>query len=178
MNATDNIKQFSTDPAKGLNESEVESNRKEYGYNEVLENKSNALLKFLSRFWGLTAWMLEVIIILSWFLHKHSDAYIVLGLLLFNAVVGFVQENNAANAVEALRKKLQVNVKLLRDGTWKTLAARELVPGDIIRIRIGDFVPADVKIIQDEISIDQSALTGESLEIEKNPERLFIQVQS
>ena len=167
MNATDNIKQFSTDPAKGLNESEVESNRKEYGYNEVLENKSNALLKFLSRFWGLTAWMLEVIIILSWFLHKHSDAYIVLGLLLFNAVVGFVQENNAANAVEALRKKLQVNVKLLRDGTWKTLAARELVPGDIIRIRIGDFVPADVKIIQDEISIDQSALTGESLEIEK-----------
>ncbi|HCN83725.1 MAG TPA: plasma-membrane proton-efflux P-type ATPase, partial [Sphingobacteriaceae bacterium] len=140
---------------------------KEYGYNEVLENKSNALLKFLSRFWGLTAWMLELIIILSWVLHKHLDAYIVLGLLLFNAIVGFVQEYNAANAVEALRKKLQINVKLLRDGAWKTLPARELVPGDIIRIRIGDFVPADVKINQGEISIDQSALTGESLEIEK-----------
>jgi len=167
MNAKANIKQSDTDPAKGLNQSEVENNRKKYGYNEVSENKSNALLKFLSRFWGLTAWMLELIIILSWFLHKHSDAYIVLGLLLFNAIVGFVQENNAANAVEALRKKLQINVKLLRDAIWKTLPARELVPGDIIRIRIGDFVPADVKITNGEISIDQSALTGESLEIEK-----------
>jgi len=167
MDTKDNTKQFNTDPTKGLNQSEVESERKEYGYNEVLENQSNVLLKFLSRFWGLTAWMLELIIILSWFLRKHSDAYIVLGLLLFNAIVGFVQENNAANAVEALRKKLQINVKLLRDATWKTLPARELVPGDIIRIRIGDFVPADIKITNGEISIDQSALTGESLEIEK-----------
>jgi len=167
MNTKDNIKQFGTDPAKGLNQNEVESNLKVYGYNEVSENKSNALFKFLSRFWGLTAWMLELIIVLSWFLHRHSDAYIVLGLLLFNAIVGFVQENNAANAVEALRKKLQINVKLLRDGTWKILPARELVPGDIIRIRIGDFVPADIKITSGEISIDQSALTGESLEIEK-----------
>ena len=167
MSAKDNIKQFNSKPTKGLNQSEVENNRKKYGYNEVLENKSNVLLKFLSRFWGLTAWMLELIIILSWFLHKRSDAYIVLGLLLFNAIVGFVQENNAANAVEALRKKLQINVKLLRDGNWKTLPARELVPGDIIRIRVGDFVPADIKITNGEISIDQSALTGESLEIEK-----------
>ncbi len=167
MNAKDNITQFNTDPAKGLNQSEVETNRKEYGYNEVLESKSNILIKFLSRFWGLTAWMLELIIILSWFLHRYSDAYIVLGLLLFNAIVGFVQENNAAKAVEALRKKLQINIKLLRDRTWKTLPARQLVPGDIIRIRIGDFVPADIKISNGEISIDQSALTGESLEIEK-----------
>jgi H+-transporting ATPase len=167
MNAKDNIQQFNTDPAKGLGQSEVASNRAKYGYNEVAENKNNPLLKFFSRFWGLTAWMLELIIIFSWFLHRYSDAYIVLGLLLFNAIVGFIQENNAANAVEALRKKLQINVKLLRDGTWKTLPARELVPGDIIRIRIGDFVPADIKISNGEISIDQSALTGESLEIEK-----------
>ena len=167
MNREKIINQITTNPTKGLNQSEVDNNRKEYGYNEVLDNKSYALFKFLSRFWGLTAWMLELIIILSWFLHRYSDAYIVFGLLLFNAIVGFVQENNAANAVEALRKKLQINVKLLRDGTWKTLPARELVPGDIIRIRIGDFVPADIKISNGEISIDQSALTGESLEIEK-----------
>lgn len=167
------IKQFNTDPAKGLDQSEVETNLKAYGYNEVPEKKTNALLKFLSKFWGITAWMLELIIILSWVLHKHSDAYIVLGLLLFNAIIGFVQEHNAANAVEALKKKLQINVKLLRDGAWKTLAARELVPGDIIRIRIGDFVPADVKIIQGEISVDQSALTGESLEVEKKSEEII-----
>jgi H+-transporting ATPase len=96
-----------------------------------------------------------------------------LGLLLFNAVIGFVQEHNAATAVEALKKKLQINVKLLRDGLWKALAARELVPGDIIRIRMGDFVPADVKIIQGEISVDESALTGESLELEKKQEEII-----
>ena len=167
MNAKNNISQFDTDPVQGLNQSEVVTRLKEYGYNEIPEKKTSSLLKFISKFWGLTAWMLELIIILSWFLHKHTDAYIVSGLLLFNAIISFVQEHNAADAVEALRKKLQVNVKLLRDGTWKTAPARELVPGDIIRIRVGDFVPADIKIIQGEISIDQSALTGESIEAEK-----------
>ena len=169
MNAKNDIEQFNTNPSTGLSAGEVESRVKKYGYNEVPEKKTSALLKFLSKFWGLTAWMLELIIILSCFLHKHSDAYVVFGLLLFNAVIGFVQEHNAANAVEALRKKLEINVKLLRNGKWETLAARELVPGDIIRIRIGDFVPADIKIIQGEIQIDQSALTGESIEVEKKP---------
>lgn len=167
MDTKDDIQKFNTNPLNGLSQSEVESNRKVYGFNEVAYNKRNLFLKFLARFLGLTAWMLELIIILSFFLHRYSDAYIVLGLLFFNAIVGFVQENNAANAVEALRKKLQINVKLLRDGIWKILPARELVPGDIVRIRIGDFVPADMQISKEEISVDQSALTGESLEIAK-----------
>lgn len=173
MDTENNILTFDTDPTKGLNQSEVENHLKKYGYNEVPEKKPNTLFKFFSKFWGLTAWMLELIIILSWFLHKHSDAYIVLGLLLFNAIIGFVQEHNAANAVEALKKKLQVSVKLIRDGAWKTLPAGELVPGDIIRIRKGDFVPADIKSIQGEISIDQSALTGESLEVGKKSSEII-----
>lgn len=168
-----NSPQLNTDSSRGLTQNEVDSRIKEFGYNEVPEKKSNPFIKLLAKFWGLTPWMLELIIILSWFLHKHSDAYIVLGLLLFNAIVGFIQEHNAANAVEALKSKLQVNVKLIRDGVWKTMAARELVPGDIIRIRIGDFVPADVKILQGEISIDQSALTGESGGVEKKPEEVI-----
>jgi H+-transporting ATPase len=167
------IKQLDTDPGKGLNQLEAENLLKQYGYNEVLSKKSNPILLFSKKFWGITAWMLEVIIILSWFLHKYSDAYIVMGLLVFNAVIGFVQEYNADNAVESLKKKLQINVKLLRDGEWKTLGARELVPGDIIRIRIGDFVPADIKIIGGDISVDQSALTGESLEVEKKAEEII-----
>ncbi|MGZ3864234.1 MAG: plasma-membrane proton-efflux P-type ATPase [Bacteroidia bacterium] len=174
MNAENNIKQPNSDAFAGLTQTEVEFRIKKFGYNEVQDKKTNSLLKFLSKFWGLTAWMLELIIILSWFLNKHSDAYIVLGLLLFNAIIGFVQEYNAANAVEGLKKKLQVNVKILRDGVWKTLPAREIVPEDIIRIRKGDFVPADVQIIQGEISVDQSALTGESLEIKKrNDETIY-----
>lgn len=166
-------KKAGTDPIKGLSQSDVESYRKEFGYNEVLAKKKSPILLFAKKFWGLTAWMLELIIVLSWFLHKHSDAYIVLGLLLFNAIIGFIQEHNASTAVEALQKKLRINVKLIRDGVWKTLPARELVPGDVIRIRIGDFVPADIKIIQGEISINQSALTGESLEIEKKPQEVI-----
>ena len=151
----------------GLSQSDVENRLKEFGYNEVLGKKPNPIFLFLKKFWGLSAWMLELIIILSWVLHRYMDTYIVLALLLFNAIIGFIQEHNASNAVESLKQKLRVEVKLIRDGIWKTLASRELVPGDIIRIRIGDFVPADVKIIQGEISIDQSALTGESLEIDK-----------
>jgi len=164
---------FKSDFDSGLKQAEVENRLKQYGYNEVPEKKANPIFRFLSKFWGLTAWMLELIIILSWFLHKESDAYIVLGLLVFNAIIGFAQEQNAANTVEALKKKLQVNAKVLRDGIWKTVPARELVSGDIIRIRIGDFVPADIKIIQGEIGVDQSALTGESLESEKKPKEII-----
>lgn len=100
--------------------------------------------------------------------------YVVSGLLIFNAIIGFTMEKNAANAVEELKKKLQVNVKLLRDSFWKTALARELVPGDIIRIRIGDFVPADIKLIEGSISVDVSALTGELAEAEKKtPEDVY-----
>lgn len=173
LSIKDTIKLFKSDLINGLTQTEVENCRKHYGFNEVPEKKSNPLFKFLKKFWGLTAWMLELIIVLSWFLHKESDAYVVMGLLVFNAIIGFVQEQNAANAVEALKKKLQVNAKVLRDGIWKIVTARELVPGDIIRIRIGDFVPADVKIIQGEIGVDQSALTGESMEAEKRPKEII-----
>ncbi|MBI4650402.1 HAD-IC family P-type ATPase [Candidatus Desantisbacteria bacterium] len=166
------IKLFKSDFTSGLKQTEVETYLKQYGYNEVPEQKANPIFCFFTKFWGFTAWMLELIIILSWFLHKYSDAYIVSGLLVFNAIISFAQEQNAVNAVEDLKEKLHINAKVLRDGIWKTVLSRELVPGDIIRIRIGDFVPADVKIIQGEISVDQSALTGESLEVEKNPKQI------
>ena len=167
MDIENTIKLFKSDLTFGLKQTEVKNLLKQYGYNEVLEEKVNPLLRFFTKFWGLTSWMLELIIILSWYLHKESDAYIVMGLLVFNATIGFAQEQNAANAVNILKKKLQVKAKILRDGVWKTVTARELVPGDIIRIRMGDFVPADAKIIQGEIGVDQSALTGESMEAEK-----------
>jgi H+-transporting ATPase len=156
-----------TNITTGLSQSEADGLTKQFGYNEIPDKKTYPLLRFLLKFWGITAWMLEFIIILSWFLHKMTDVYVVSGLLVFNAIIGFAMEQNAANAVEELKKKLQVNVKLLRDSLWKTVVARELVPGDVIRIRIGDFVPADIKIVEGTISVDQSALTGESAEAEK-----------
>lgn len=151
----------------GLRQKDVLDLQKRYGFNEIIERKPRYIVLFLSKFWGLSAWMLEAIIVLSFFLHKISDAYLVLGLLFFNSVIGYIQERNAAKAVELLKKKLEINVKVLRDTIWKTLPARELVPGDVIRVRIGDFIPADLEIGEGEISVDQSALTGESASIEK-----------
>jgi len=168
-----NTKQIDTNSLIGLSQREVEDRLKEFGYNEVMDKKPNPIFLFLKKLWGLSAWMLELIVILSLFLHRYLDAYIVLALLLFNAIIGFIQEYKASNAVESLKQKLQAKVKLVRDGVWKTMASREIVPGDIIRIRVGDFVPADTKIIQGEIRIDQSALTGESLEIEKKVQEMI-----
>lgn len=153
----------------GLESIEVRNRLKQHGYNEVHEKKANPVIRFGKKFWGLTAWMLEVIIILSWVLQRYSDLYIVTGLFVFNSILGFVEEQKASSAVEALKQKLQVNARVLRDGLWKTVPARELVPGDIVRTRVGDFVPADVKIIDGELEVDQSALTGESMGIEKKP---------
>ncbi len=152
----------------GLKSAEVQERLRQYGFNEVPEKKSNPIIMFAKKFWGLTAWMLEIIIVLSWFLQRYADFYIVTGLLVFNSVLGFLEEQRASGAVEALKEKLHVNARVLRDGVWKVVPARELVPGDIVRIRSGDFVPADVKV-QSELEVDQSALTGESLTVEKEP---------
>ncbi|MCL1978229.1 MAG: plasma-membrane proton-efflux P-type ATPase [Candidatus Bathyarchaeota archaeon] len=152
----------------GLSSAEVESRRKQFGFNEVAEKKVNPWWQFAKKFWGLTAWLLEIIVILSLFLQRYADACIILGLLILNAVLGFEEELRASKAVETLKEKLRVNARVLRDGVWKVLPAREIVPGDVVRIRSGDFVPADVKIVTGSLEVDQSALTGESFGVEKN----------
>jgi H+-transporting ATPase len=160
-------KLLKTDMETGLTALEIESRVEQYGYNEVPDKKTNPLLRFGKKFWGLTAWMLELIIAISWVLRRFADLAIVAGLLVVNAIVGFFEEQRASRAVEALRKNLQVNTRVLRNGVWQPISARELVPGDIVRLRSGDFVPADVKILTGELAVDQSALTGESMTIEK-----------
>jgi len=122
----------------------------------------------LKRFWGLTPWMLEITIVFSYIIHKMLDVYIIAGLLVLNAIIGYTQEEKASKAVELLKKSLQINSKVLRDGKWTTVKARYLVPGDIIRIRAGDFLPADVELLNgEEMEIDQSTLTGVSLPVSK-----------
>jgi H+-transporting ATPase len=163
------IKSLQSNPSLGLASSEVATRLRQYGYNEIPEKKPNPLRMFAGKFWGLTAWMLEIIIVLSAVLQNYSDLYIVTGLLFFNSILGFEEEQRASGAVESLKLKLQVNARVLRDGSWTNVTAKELVPGDIIRTRSGDFVPADVKIIDGELGVDQSALTGESMTIDKKP---------
>ena len=152
-----------TDMSVGLTTAQVEQKLREVGYNEIPEKRQYPVLQFLSKFWGLTAWLLELIIVISWVLQKYSDVYVVLALLVVNAIVAFSQELRASKAVEMLRKRLQVATRVLRNGTWQDLSARELVPGDVIRVRAGDFVPADAKVLDGDLQVDQSTLTGETL---------------
>jgi H+-transporting ATPase len=167
VNAEEALKLLESDLSIGLKAYDVEDRLNQYGFNEIIEKKPNLVIRFFKKFWGLTAWLLEIIIILSWILQRYLDFYIVIVLLVFNSILGFFEEQHASKALETLKKKLQVNARVIRDHIWKIVPARELVPGDIIRIRAGDFVPADVKIIEGELEVDQSALTGESMEVEK-----------
>ena len=165
----DTLTALGVNPDTGLTSADVETRRKEHGYNEVAEKKEHPVLRFLSKFWGLSAWMLELIMVLSAFLRKVSDLTVVAALLIVNAVLSFSQERRAAGVVEALRKRLQVSARALRNSNWQVIPARELVPGDIVRVRSGDIIPADVKLLTGALTVDQSALTGESKDVDKAP---------
>jgi H+-transporting ATPase len=148
----------------GLTRAEAQKRLTQYGPNEIAEKKTNELLKFLSYFWGPIPWMIEAAVILSAVARHWPDFGVILVLLLANAVVGFWEEHQAGNAIAALKATLAIKARVKRDGKWSTPAARELVPGDVIRVRMGDIVPADARLLEgDPIDVDQSALTGESL---------------
>lgn len=153
---------------KGLSASEAEELIKRYGLNEIKEKKKHPVEIFLLKFWNPVAWMLEFTFITELILGKNIEAYIIIGLILFNAVISFRQENKAEKALELLKKQLKITSRVLRDGKWVQLSADLLVPGDVIHIRMGDLVPADTEIISGNVLVDQSALTGESQPVDRN----------
>jgi H+-transporting ATPase len=153
---------------KGLSDPEVISRREKYGYNEIPEKKKNRLLAFLRYFWGPIPWMIETAAVLSAAIAHWEDFGVIIVLLLINAVVGFYEERKAENAIELLKQRLAPFARVLRDGTWLDIPARELVPGDIVHIRLGDIMPADCRLLRGKyLLLDESALTGESLPVEK-----------
>ncbi len=152
--------------SQGLTNAEAQKRLAQYGYNELEEKKVNPLLKFLSYFWGPIPWMIEAAAVLSALVKHWEDLGIILALLIVNAVVGFWEEYQAGNTVAALKEKLAVQARVRREGKWTNIPARELAPGDLIRLRLGDIIPADAKLLEgDEVEVDQSALTGESLPV-------------
>ncbi|MEJ2034161.1 MAG: HAD-IC family P-type ATPase, partial [Deltaproteobacteria bacterium] len=156
---------------EGLAVHTAETRLAQYGPNALEEKKVHPLLQFLRYFWGPIPWMIEVAALLSLIVRHWTDLVIIGVLLAFNAIVGFWQEFQAANALEALKGELALVARVRRDGRWQKIRARDLVPGDIIRLGLGDIVPADVKLAQgDFLMVDQSALTGESLPVEKKGE--------
>ncbi|MDE1863049.1 MAG: plasma-membrane proton-efflux P-type ATPase [Thaumarchaeota archaeon] len=164
----DLFKAFSTGE-DGISPSEARQRLEKYGYNEMEERKTNPLRKFAGYFFGPIPFMIEAAALLSVLISHWDDFVVIIVLLLTNAVVAFLQERKADNAIELLKGRLARMARVLRGGRWNTVAARELVPGDVVRIRLGDIVPADVKLFQGEpLQIDESALTGESLPVEKH----------
>ena len=162
-------KKLGSGPA-GLAQVEAEKRLAQYGPNEIAEKKTNEFLKFLFYFWGPIPWMIEAAVVLSAVARHWPDFGIILTLLLANALVGFWEEHQAGSAIAALKATLAIKARVKRDGKWVEPAARELVPGDVIRLRLGDIVPADARLLDgDSIEVDQSALTGESLPVSRKP---------
>lgn len=157
----------------GLSNARVQELRRQFGYNEVPQKRTSPVILLIKKFWGISSWMLEATVIISFLLHKNFDAYVVIVLLIFNALIGFFNEYKASRTVEALQQKLQVMVRVMRNGEWLHLPSKELVPEDIVRIRTGDFLTADMKLMDGEIKIDKSALTGETTLFDEKPSALL-----
>ena len=163
---TDNS--IDTSTLQGLSSEEASQRLQQYGPNALKDEHVSLIRRLLGYFWGPIPWMIEVAAVLSAVVQHWADFSIIMALLIFNAGVGFWQEYTAGNAVAALMKQLALKARVRRDGQWQEIDATQLVPGDIIRIRLGDVVPADVKLVEgDYLSVDQSALTGESMPVTK-----------
>ncbi|WP_456431207.1 plasma-membrane proton-efflux P-type ATPase [Nitratifractor sp.] len=154
---------------RGLSSEEAAHRLKQYGYNEIKEKELTWWQRLLRRFWGPIPWMIEVAAILAATVRHWEEFWIIIAMLLVNAFVDFYQESKALSAIAVLKKKLARTALVLRDGKWQVIPAREVVPGDIIKVKIGDIVPADAKLLGggEFLLVDQSALTGESLPVTK-----------
>jgi len=163
----DIYKQLESSP-QGLPATEAQQRLTQLGRNALEERQVSPLQQFLSYFWGPIPWMIEVAAVLSAVIGHWIDLTIIMVLLIFNALIGFWEEHKAANALDALKNQLALKARALRDGRWGEVDASELVPGDVVRLRLGDIIPADAKLVDGEyLSVDQSALTGESLPVNK-----------
>jgi H+-transporting ATPase len=169
----DTITSLHVDAERGLSDGEAAKRLAQYGYNEIREKEEPLWHRIFRRFWGPIPWMIEAAAILSAMVKKWDDFIIIAVMLLVNAGLDFFQEHRALNALKALKQRMTAEIIVMRDGQFKTIAARELVPGDIVKLRIGDIVPADVKLLKgDYLLIDQSSLTGESLPVSKRPKEV------
>jgi P-type E1-E2 ATPase len=150
----------------GLTTEQAKENLAKYGPNAIQEFKRHPLLEFLVKFWSPIPWMLEITFILQLSLGKHTEAIVTICLLIFNGLIGFIQEKRAQSALSLLKNKLQIKTRVLRNRVWVLIEAQEIVKEDLIRVRMGDFIPADIKLLEGNILVDQSAVTGESLPVE------------
>ncbi|MBM9513832.1 plasma-membrane proton-efflux P-type ATPase [Desulfogranum marinum] len=170
QSALQTLEALKVDFDHGLSGIEAKYRLESWGYNEIEEKQEPLWHRLFRRFWGPIAWMIEAAALLSALVQKWEDFFIILTMLLVNAGLDFLQEHRALNALQALKQHLAKETVVRRDGNFHRISVRELVPGDIIKLRIGDIIPADVQLLEgDYLLIDQSALTGESLPVNGKP---------
>ena len=169
MNSSDREQELQeTNVENGLDAQEVQKRLAKYGYNEIPEKKVSFLARLGKRFWGIVPWMLEATAVITWLLGKYTQTLVIVALLLFNAALSLWKERRARAAMAALKQRLRIQSRVKRAGRWSIIPSRELVPGDLVRVRTGDLLPADIKVIDGALGVDQSALTGESIIVEKS----------
>lgn len=157
------------DSSEGLTSDEARRRLEKSGPNSMPDMSSQPARRAIEKLWAPIPWMLEAAIILELVLGKYVEAGIIVVLLLFNAALGFFQEGRAQTTLAALKKRLALTASVRRDGIWKNLPAADLVAGDIIKLSLGGVVAADVKILEGNVLLDQSMLTGESIGTEAGP---------
>ena len=171
MSNEDVLKNLDVDMNSGLSTDNAKQRLEKYGPNALEEKKRSIFKQLFQFFWGPIPWMIEIAAILSGVLQKWPDFIVIMAMLIINAALGFFQEFKAGNAIEALKKKLALHARVLRDGKWLDIESKDLVPGDIINVKLGNIIPADIKLVGGEyLTVDQSALTGESLPVTKKLE--------
>lgn len=153
----------------GLSAQQAQQRLQQYGLNAVPEEHPRPVLLFLHKLWSPVPWMLEVTFLLELALGRYTQAVIILALLLLNAALSFLQESRASKALALLRQRLAIQARVLRDGRWQLILAQELVPGDVVHVRVGDLIPADLLLHEGDILVDQSSLTGEAAPAEIGP---------
>jgi len=163
------IKELSTDQENGLTNKEARKRIKTYGKNVIREEERNPILDFFSHFWGPIPWMLEIACILAAIAQRWEDFSVIFVMLLINGGVSYWHESKAESAIQALKEKLAPTARVIRQGNRNEISSKKLVPGDVVILRMGDVVPADLMLLPEQnLSIDESALTGESIPADKN----------
>ncbi len=168
MSIEDTLADLKVTEDQGLTAQEAEKRLLEHGENTIVESKKSMWKVLVGFFWGPIPWMIEIAALLSAALERWPDLIMILALLFINAALGFYQEYQAENAIQALKDQLALKARVRRDSKWKDISAKLLIPGDLVMVKLGNIIPADIKLISGEyLSVDQSSLTGESLPVDK-----------
>ena len=175
------LRRLKTNAKIGLAELEVEKRKLEFGKNKLEEKKKESLfIKFIKQFNDFMIIILIIASIVSAVVSKmqgendYFDSIIIIAIVILNAIMGLVQEQRAEKSIESLKKMTPEMAKAIRDGKIEEINAEELVPGDIIELEDGKYVPADCRIIESyNLKIEESSLTGETEPVEKTNEILY-----